>query len=185
MKTETPEVQEKPKMTMYEIQDMIFNVLSSAEIQFESLEEADDKKAFSDYVSTMLEELGIREAEKADAFAYAIRMAETRAAFFKQEAELFTQKRQVIERRIKSMKENISFVMDRFGLKKISGKRYSITLTHSKAVIITGSVSLLPKKYLEKKVEFNAKKKEIKEALESGKKIDGVILELRTSITIR
>lgn len=173
----TAEKLEPRPMTMENIQQSIFNLLTSFEPTAEGLE-GEEKEEFTEWVESQLVALGQKESEKADAFAYAIRKAEMEAEFFKREAERFSHRRSVVENKIKSMKERITYVLREFDLKEVSGQRYKLALRKSQRVIVTEED---PAKFPEEYIRIIPEKKEVdknavKDALKQGKEVAGAFL---------
>jgi hypothetical protein len=186
MEPATAEKLEPRPMTMDEIQQSIFDILTSFEPTAEGLE-GEEKEEFTAFVTAQLESLAQKESEKADAFAYAIRHAEMEAEFFKREAERFAQRRQTVENRIRAMKDRITYILLEYSLKEIAGKRYKLALRKSQRVITTWED---PTKYPDEYIRVIPEKKEIdknalKDALKIGKEIEGASLQDNWTTQIR
>lgn len=186
MEPATTEKLESRPMTMEMIQQQIFDLLTAFEPTAEGLED-EERTEFTAFVSDQLESLGRKEAEKADAFAYAIRHAEMEAEFFKRESERFTQRRTTVENRIKSMKERITYVLREFGLKEVAGARYKLALRRSQRVIVTETdVKNFPDEFVRIIPETReVDKKAIVDVLKTGKEVAGAFLEENWTIQIR
>lgn len=173
-------------MSMEEIQQAIFDMLTAFEPTAEGMEQ-EEKQEFTAFFEEQINSLAQKEADKADAFAYAIRHAEAEVEFFKRESERFQQRKTVVENKIKSMKERITYVLREFNLKEICGAKYKLALRRSQRVIVTEQD---PKKFPDEYVRIipeqrEPDKKVIGDALKAGKEIEGAYIEEHWTTQIR
>lgn len=138
----------------------------------------DQKLAMDAYLA----ELGQAESDKVDAFAGFIKMQTARAKAIKEESQRLASRARAIENKLASMKEHYQFILTQHDLKKISGKVYQISLRPSKSVCVD-NIDALPEEY--RKVTVEARKSEIKKALESGQVIAGCSIVEKESLSIR
>lgn len=172
--------------TMEEIQQSIFETLTAYEPTAEGIDDEAEKAEFDKWMAEQLASLANAEAEKADAYCYAIRHAEAEADFFRREAERFQQRRTYVESHIQRMKERITYIMREFDLKEIKGDRYKLALRKSTHVVVEVDPAKLPREFIRIKPEVREPdKKAIGDALKAGTEIGGARLEDSWSVQIR
>ncbi|MBY0755054.1 siphovirus Gp157 family protein [Clostridium sardiniense] len=88
------------------------------------------------------------------------------------------------ENLVKNLKEYISFEMKGIGLNKVEGKLFKVSFRKSKAVNIIDQ-SKLEERFINRKVEEKANKKEIMNALKNGEIIEGAELIENKSLQIK
>lgn len=88
------------------------------------------------------------------------------------------------ENLVKNLKEYIGFEMKGIGLNKVEGKLFKVSFRKSKVVNIIDQ-SKLEERFINKKVEEKANKKEIMDALKNGEIIEGAELIENKSLQIK
>lgn len=88
------------------------------------------------------------------------------------------------ENLVKNLKEYIGFEMNGIGLNKVEGKLFKVSFRKSKAVNIIDQ-SKLEERFINRKVEEKANKKEIMNALKNGEIIEGAELIENKSLQIK
>lgn len=98
----------------------------------------------------------------------------------KTEAEILTKRARVCLNRAEGLKTYLSSSLNGEPLKTA---RVLVSYRKSEQVVI--NEDLIPKKYLEKVIEYKADKKKLKELLKSGEKIKGVSIIEKNNIQIK
>lgn len=83
------------------------------------------------------------------------------------------------------LKNYLKLNMERLGITEIKGELLTIRLQNIKASVEIIDKDLIPKKFVNKKVDFIPDKKLIKEAIDSGLKVKGAELKQGKSINFK
>lgn len=135
-------------------------------------------------VQGTLESLAGAIEEKADGYAYIISEIEAQQELIKSEiARLFDLSR-VIENKKEAMKQNLLTAMVATENTKFKTPFHSFGIGLNKFIYIQDE-TVLDSDYIVEKVTRAADKKKIKEAIESGVKVKGAIINERPSLQIR
>lgn len=100
------------------------------------------------------------------------------------EEERLEKLRKQKERKVKSLKEYLTNILTSLEKNKIETDIGVLGLRKSTSVAID-NLDLIPKKYIQKKIELVPDKRSISEILKQGKSIKGVHLENKYSLQIR
>lgn len=151
------------------------------------LQEAENDVTLSNKAEAILYQLKNQEQKKADSIAYVFKHVDAEIQFLKDEQARITQRRMSLENRQKRFKDYVKDVFQRFQIQKIKGHKHTIFLRNSEFVFIDESIkpAELPKEYRKEEIIYSPMKKELKEALQAGKKIKGVELKPSCSLNIR
>lgn len=131
-----------------------------------------------------LEMLGTQEAEKVDGFAQFIRMSEAQQAALKAEADRLLKRARSIENTRNFLKSRYLEVMERHGLKKVSGSTYTLSRRATKCVQIIDEKDI-PDELWREKVTREPDKQDIMALLKSGKEVPGCHLAESVSLQVR
>lgn len=159
--------------TFQDIQHEIQNIM---DLDTELNEE--QSKAWYEY----MEELKEQRADKIDAFVSMLRLSMKRVKGLREEAQALLSWARAIENRADSLKQHYFFVMTGANLTKVNGNKHCISIRNTKSVQVD-DVDALPTEY--KKITVEARKSDIKKALESGKAIPGCSIVENQSLNIR
>lgn len=146
----------------------------SMQLNEEQQEELDD----------YLEMLGTQEAEKVDGFAQFLRMSEAQQADLKEEADRLNKRAKTLENTRNYLKMRYLQIMEQHGLKKISGKAYTLSRRATKCVQIIDE-SIIPESLKRKKTIVEPDKRSILEVLKSGLEVPGCQLAESVSLQIK
>lgn len=168
--------------TFANIQDEIATMLTA-------LDDVDDAGIAQDTTPallTYLDQLAVQEAEKVDAIAYADRKAKQEIDFLKSEETRLCARRRHLESRQLAFRDYLRSVFLHRGLQKVKGHNATISLRLNPATVdIAVPVDSLPGEFVETRVEYHVRKKDLTDALKSGREITGVRLRQTESIQIR
>lgn len=131
-----------------------------------------------------LEMLGTQEAEKVDGFAQFIRMSEAQQAALKAEADRLLKRARSIENTRNFLKSRYLEVMERHGLKKVSGQTYTLSRRATKCVQIINEKDI-PDELWREKVTRELAKQDIMMLLKIGKEVPGCQLEESVSLQVK
>jgi len=160
-----------------EIETEISNMLSIPDDQLDD----EQRKALDQY----LDELGIQECEKIDAFASFIRAETARAKYYKEESQRLANKAKTSEGHINYLKHKYLATMQIAGVKKITGNAYTLSIRSTPAVEVE-DVDLLDDLYCRVIPERREPDKQIiKEYLRAGGSLPGCRLVQSDSLQIR
>lgn len=131
-----------------------------------------------------LQELGDAEANKVDNFAQFVKVQTARAKAIREEAQRLSARARAIDNRIAGLKEYYQRNMGTFGLTKIQGGIYTVSLRNNKSVQVDDTaLEALPLEY--KNVKVEPRKTEIKKAIEAGQELAGCRIVETQSLNIR
>ena len=135
-------------------------------------------------LDSYLEMLGTQEAEKVDGFAQFIRMSEAQQAALKAEADRLLKRARSIENTRNFLKSRYLEVMERHGLKKVSGSTYTLSRRATKCVQIVDE-SIVPAGVKREKIVVEPDKRIIMELLKDGQEVPGCQLAESVSLQVR
>ena len=179
--------EEKQKLPSFEaIQAEIQNILETYDNPNNDLGEYsltlnEDQQAELD---AYLEMLGTQEAEKVDGFAQFIRMSEAQQAALKAEADRLLKRAKALENTRNYLKMRYLQVMEKHGLKKVSGSTYTLSRRATKCVQIVDE-SIVPAVVKRKKIIEEPDKRSILEMLKSGLDVPGCQLAESVSLQVK
>ena len=131
-----------------------------------------------------LEMLGTQEAEKVDGFAQFLRMSEAQQASLKSEADRLTKRAKSLENTRNYLKMRYLQVMERHGLKKVSGSTYTLSRRATKCVHILSEKDI-PSELWREKVTREPAKQDIMALLKIGKEVPGCQLAESVSLQVK
>ena len=131
-----------------------------------------------------LEMLGTQEAEKVDGFAQFLRMSESRQAALKAEADRLDKRAKSLESTRKYLKMRYLQIMEKHGLKKVSGSTYTLSRRSTKCVQIINEKDI-PDGLWREKVTREPAKQDIMELLKIGKEVPGCKLAESISLQVK
>ena len=132
-----------------------------------------------------LESALTKQAEKVDSCAMFISRAKSEIDWLKSEEELLSAKRKRIERGIERMKDLAKFVMEREGVKELTGMRgHKFSLRESQSVEVVDE-SLVPAEFtrIVQKVEVN--KADALKAMKNGVEVSGLSLLKKQNVIVK
>ncbi len=164
-------------MTFNEIQTEIAGMLSVPDEELTP----EQKQSMDAY----LEELGQLEEAKVDSFGQFLRLQSEIVAACKEEAKRLSAKAKAAENRLAWLKEHYTTTLRTNGLKKVSGRVYSISVRESESVAVTAQPGVLPPLYIRTKVTEEPDKPVIREALKAGIPVPGCELVKTYSLQVK
>ena len=179
--------EEKQKLPSFEsIQAEIQNILETYDSADNDLGEYsitlnEDQQAELD---AYLEMLGTQEREKVDGFAQFIHMSESQQAALKAEADRLLKRARSLENTRNYLKMRYLQVMERHGLRKVSGSTYTLSRRATKCVQINNEEDI-PDELWREKVTREPDKRVIMELLKIGKEVPGCQLAESVTLQIR
>ena len=177
--------EEKQKLPSFEsIQAEIQNILETYDSADNDLGEYsltlnEDQQAELD---AYLEMLGTQEREKVDGFAQFIHMSEAQQAALKAEADRLLKRARSIENTRNYLKMRYLQVMEKHGLKKVSGSTYTLSRRATKCVQILEE-DVIPEELWRVKTTREPAKQDIMALLKRGKEVPGC--QLAESVTLQ
>lgn len=130
-----------------------------------------------------LEMLGTQESEKVDGFAQFLRMSEAQQESLKSEADRLMKRAKSLENTRNYLKMRYLQVMERYGLKKVSGSTYTLSRRATKCVQIVDA-DIVPAGVKREKTIVEPDKRIIMELLKSGQKVPGCQLAESVSLQV-
>ena len=179
--------EEKQKLPSFEaIQAEIQNILETYDNPNNDLGEYsltlnEDQQAELD---AYLEMLGTQESEKVDGFAQFIKMSEAQQAALKAEADRLLKRAKALENTRNFLKSRYLEVMERHGLRKVSGSTYTLSRRATKCVQINNEEDI-PDELWREKVTREPDKRVIMEMLKDGHEVPGCQLAESVSLQVR
>lgn len=160
-------------MTLYEIRDTIRKAI---ELGF-------DEETGEIFDTDFIEALELQRDEKIEAIALYIKDLTAEAKAIKEEKQALARRQQTAENHAESLKKYLTICLDG---EKFKSPKVAISYRKSQTVeFVDGfDVNLLPSQY-QRKVDPEADKTAIKDALKEGKEIYGVYLEEHTNTIIK
>lgn len=162
-------------MTLYEINAEIEAAINAI---FDS---TDEDGVVSDEAVARLSELNEARDEKLDNIGAYIKNIQAEAEAIKAEETKLAQRRKSLENKTKRLLDYVSFMLHG---EKWSSARVSFSFRKSNPTIIDDE-TLIPKKFLKKKIVIEPDKTAIKEAIMSGQKVKGAHIEDKLNIQIK
>lgn len=143
----------------------------------------EQKAQLTVYVQQLLQQ----KAEKADGLAQYFRLAAAEAEAYEEEGKRLIDKGKAVKKRIDYMKQAASSFMQAFGIKKIKGNAYTISLRKSEGVDVFDMDALQKDagQFVKTKIEYAPDKIAIKEAIKSGESVPGARLVERECLQVR
>lgn len=180
-------MEDKQKLPSFEaIQSEIQNILETFDNAENDLDEYstqlnEEQQAELD---AYLEMLGTQEAEKVDGFAQFLRMSEARQAALKAEADRLAKRAKSLESTRNYLKMKYLQIMEKHGLKKVSGSTYTISRRATKCVQIINEKDI-PDGLWREKVTREPAKQDIMALLKSGKEVPGCQIAESVSLQVK
>ena len=180
-------MEDKQKLPSFEaIQSEIQNILETYDNTDNDLDEYsmqlnEEQQAELD---AYLEMLGTQESEKVDGFAQFIKMSEAQQSALKAEADRLLKRARSIENTRNFLKSRYLEVMERHGLKKVSGSSYTLSRRATKCVQILEE-DVIPEELWRVKTTREPAKQDIMALLKSGKDVPGCQLAESVSLQVR
>ena len=122
--------------------------------------------------------------QKAEGYAHVIKNLEADVAMYKAEEESFKAKKQVAQKKLDYVKDNIMAAMNVTGQTEVRSGALTLKVQKNRESVQVDE-DLLPKKYFAKKIELKPDKKTLKELLKAGKKIKGAELVRTEKLVIK
>lgn len=123
--------------------------------------------------------------EKAVNIVQLVRSLEADAEIIKAEEKRLTDRRRVIENRVKWFKQYIQHQMELAGLDKIKTPLLTLALQNNPPRVEIDNLTELPGEYIEQRIDYVVDKKRIKDAIQSGREVPGARLVQGKSLRIR
>ncbi len=166
-----------------EIQTILdsFADIELGEAHADNVELSEEQKAA---LNAYLDELGMQEKDKIDAFGQYLRFDAAKAEALRAEAQRLTQKARAIENRDAHMKEYYIAVAKAHGLKKIEGNTYTMSVRNTKVCSIPDE-SLVPDEWCKIETKRTPVKRDILFALKQGTVIPGCSIGITESLLIK
>lgn len=159
-------------MTLYAIKSEMLVLLDAFDQH--GADSPETEAAFREHAMSLAEAFDA----KADDYAALIRIAETRAAARKEEAERLTLLAASDELLAKRLKESLLVAMQETGRTKVDTARFRLAVKRNggKIPVDVPDPSVLPPEYLIPKVTHTVDRDSIRAALESGREVPGATL---------
>ncbi|CAG5972872.1 phage protein [Streptococcus pneumoniae] len=122
--------------------------------------------------------------QKAEGYAHVIKNLEADVAMYKAEEESFKAKKQVAQKKLDYVKDNIMAAMNVTGQTEVKSGALIIKIAKNPESVKVNEDDL-PKKCFTKKVTLAPDKKTLKELLKSGKKVKGAELVRTEKLVIK
>lgn len=164
-------------MKAYEIANGMIDTL---DIFLESEQESSDKENFEYVMDFLKKEL---ENKSSNIVKY-IRNLSLEIEVISQEENRLTAIRKQKEKKVNSLKSYLTGILTNLEKNKVETDLGTLGLRKSVAVAID-NIDLIPKKYIQKKIDLVPDKRALQELLKQGKNIKGVHLEERYSLQVR
>ena len=146
-----------------------------------SMQLNDDQRAELDAYMDML---GTQEAEKVDGFAQFLRMSEAQQAALKAEADSLAKRAKSLENTRNYLKMRYLQIMERHGLKKVSGNTYTLSRRSTKCVQILEE-DVIPEELWRVKTTREPAKQDIMALLKIGKEVPGCQIAESVSLQVK
>lgn len=164
-------------MKAYEI---INGMIDTLDIFLESEQNESDKENYNYIMEFLKEEL---ESKSSNIIKY-IRNVSLEVEVLSQEEDRLEKLRKQKEKKVNSLKKYLTDILLNLDKNKIETELGNLGLRKSVSVAID-NLDLIPKKYIQKKIELVPDKRMLSELLKQGKNIKGVHLEDKYSLQIR
>lgn len=170
---------------MNENKQSLYNLTTEYQSLYNQLIESADENGEIDIAISQA--LAVKEkefTEKAIAVATVYRKFDNEIALYEQEIKRLQDYKKRLEKCRDRVKENLSTACQSVGIEKIDGMYANISFRASESVEID-DLSLIPEKYLTKKVEIKPDKTAIKKAIQSGIEVNGAHIEMHNNLQIK
>ncbi|WP_432205564.1 siphovirus Gp157 family protein (plasmid) [Cetobacterium somerae] len=164
-------------MKAYEIMNGMIDTL---DIFLESDQNESDRENYNYVMKFLQEEL---ESKSSNIIKY-IRNISLEVEILSQEEDRLEKLRKQKEKKVNSLKKYLTDILLNLDKNKIETELGNLGLRKSVSVAID-NLDLIPKKYIQKKIELVPDKRMLSELLKQGKNIKGVHLEDKYSLQIR
>ena len=164
-------------MKAYEI---VNGMIDTLDIFLESDQNESDKENYNYIMEFLKEEL---ENKSSNIIKY-IRNISLEVEILSQEEDRLEKLRKQKEKKVNSLKKYLTDILLNLDRNKIETELGNLGLRKSVSVAID-NLDLIPKKYIQKKIELVPDKRTLSELLKQGKNIKGVHLEDKYSLQIR
>ncbi|WP_407537935.1 siphovirus Gp157 family protein [Cetobacterium somerae] len=164
-------------MKAYEI---VNGMIDTLDIFLESDQNESDKENYDYIMKFLKEEL---ENKSSNIIKY-IRNVSLEVEILSQEEDRLEKLRKQKEKKVNSLKKYLTDILLNLDKNKIETELGNLGLRKSVSVAID-NLNLIPKRYIQKKVELVPDKRMLSELLKQGKNIKGVHLEDKYSLQIR
>lgn len=164
-------------MKAYEIANGMIDTL---DVFLESDQNENDKENYKYMMEFLTKEL---ESKSCNIIKY-IRNISLETQILSLEEERLEKLRKQKEKKMNSLKSYLTSILTNLDKNKIETELGTLGLRKSISVSID-NIDLIPKKYIQKKVDLIPNKKMLSEVLKGGKNIKGVHLESKYSLQIR
>lgn len=164
-------------MKAYEI---VNGMIDTLDIFLESEQNENDRENYNYIMEFLQEEL---ENKSSNIIKY-IRNISLEVEIVSQEEDRLEKLRKQKEKKVNSLKKYLTDILLNLDKNKIETELGNLGLRKSVSVAID-NLDLIPKKYIQKKIELVPDKRTLSELLKQGKNIKGVHLEDKYSLQIR
>ena len=164
-------------MKAYEI---VNGMIDTLDIFLESEQNESDRENYNYIMEFLQEEL---ESKSSNIIKY-IRNISLEVEILSQEEDRLEKLRKQKEKKVNSLKKYLTDILLNLDKNKIETELGNLGLRKSVSVAID-NLDLIPKKYIQKKIELVPDKRTLSELLKQGKNIKGVHLEDKYSLQIR
>ncbi|MGL5904649.1 MAG: siphovirus Gp157 family protein [Cetobacterium sp.] len=164
-------------MKAYEIMNGMIDTL---DIFLESDQNESDRENYEYVMEFLKEEL---QSKSSNIIKY-IRNVSLEVEILSQEEDRLEKLRKQKEKKVNSLKKYLADILLNLDKNKVETELGNLGLRKSVSVAID-NLDLIPKKYIQKKIELTPDKRMLSELLKQGKNIKGVHLEYKYSLQIR
>lgn len=165
-------MEKNDQFTLYELSKMYQNVLTL-------IEDGADPEEFESVLDTIKEPI----EEKAESYKIVMDRIQADIDMCRKEEKRLAEKRQSMEKNILRMKDRLFEAMKKMDISKLKSKHYHFSVRKNPPSVKIDDLDLIPEIY--SVVTVTPDKKRIKEALLSGKDIQGASLIQNESLQIR
>ena len=167
-------------MTLYEIESELLALLENG---FNAACIDEDGVVDEARAAEYLEKLPIERDKKLEAYGLVIKNYTAEIEAIKQEQANLTARRQAKEKQVERLKNAITNSMVMFNQPKFETPKVAFSFRKTSAVEV--DMDSLDKEYVREKVEYSADKTAIKNALKSGKVVEGACIVERQSLQVK
>ena len=147
--------------------------------------DVDENGALTPESTAAVDALNLTLAQKADAYAIVHSQLTTRSAGNKELAAVFERRAKIEKHKADRLKERLHEVMTRTGTARIEGALYNACVEQSPACVAIDDEKALDEEWIETRVERRVRKRELIEALKSGRAVRGARLIRNTHLRFR
>lgn len=130
----------------------------------------------------IFEDLQMQKDEKLENIGCYIKNLNADIKAFQEEEKVMKKRREVLEHKVERLKKYVSTILN--GEKWDKSTKVRFGFTESTQTVIDDE-TLIPKKFLIKKIDYSPDKNAIKEAIKSGKKVKGAHLNTVKNIQVK